>query len=247
MIAREPFLSRAYVVAGAVFAAMVTIGMLPGDGEPSAFLLAGIPLAIATLIGGKIVQWLPRNRRREIFTVARGGFLALPAASPGLECVLSLMTAGVLGALVGANWPPEGFLGWAALVATVLITLLAVSQSILAWPARHVALTPAGIQWRSPLYRRLVPWDALARGGPAVPSLVATRIPLEVISPESVVVRGMGFLSGSAARPAVVTGQLDVHPRLMAAAIRWYAEHPEDRAAIGTSAEHERLRAALAA
>jgi hypothetical protein len=36
-----------------------------------------------------------------------------------------------------------------------------------------------------------------------------------------------------------------VHPWLAADAIRWYAEHPADREAIGTTREHERLPAAV--
>ncbi len=34
-------------------------------------------------------------------------------------------------------------------------------------------------------------------------------------------------------------------PTLLAWAIRWYTEHPEDRAGIGTPAEHDRLVAIL--
>jgi hypothetical protein len=36
-------------------------------------------------------------------------------------------------------------------------------------------------------------------------------------------------------------------PAYLATVIRYYVEHPERRAGIGTVAEHERLRAALAA
>jgi len=38
---------------------------------------------------------------------------------------------------------------------------------------------------------------------------------------------------------------LNVHPWFLADAIRWYANHPEHRAAIGTDAEHDRLVGAL--
>jgi hypothetical protein len=36
-----------------------------------------------------------------------------------------------------------------------------------------------------------------------------------------------------------------VDPRLLAAAIRYYVEHPEHRPAIGTQAEYDRLMAEL--
>ncbi len=36
-----------------------------------------------------------------------------------------------------------------------------------------------------------------------------------------------------------------VHPWFLADAIRSYVEHPQDRVAIGTIAEHERLQAVL--
>ncbi|MBV1855079.1 hypothetical protein [Catellatospora tritici] len=38
----------------------------------------------------------------------------------------------------------------------------------------------------------------------------------------------------------------DADPRFVAAAIRWYLDHPEHRDAIGTQAEHDRLVSALA-
>jgi hypothetical protein len=44
-----------------------------------------------------------------------------------------------------------------------------------------------------------------------------------------------------------ITTQVDVPSWFLADAIRWYVEHPEDRTAIGTHAEHERLIAALGA
>ena len=36
-----------------------------------------------------------------------------------------------------------------------------------------------------------------------------------------------------------------MRPDFLADAIRWYVEHPDDRAGIGTAAEHDRLIAAL--
>jgi hypothetical protein len=69
--------------------------------------------------------------------------------------------------------------------------------------------------------------------------LIATR-------PGLVRQRGLSLGSGTAERPCLSLA-MDVHPLFLADAIRWYADHPADRAAIGTQTEHDRLLAALGA
>jgi hypothetical protein len=67
---------------------------------------------------------------------------------------------------------------------------------------------------------------------------------LIVERPELVVQRGWHVLTGTRQRPILPA---DTHDWLLAGAVAWYAQHPADRAAIGTAAEHARLVAALTA
>jgi hypothetical protein len=62
--------------------------------------------------------------------------------------------------------------------------------------------------------------------------------------PELVTQRGWALAYGTRQSPSIPL-QLNVHPWFVADAIRWYAEHPEHRSAIGQPAEHDRLLAAL--
>jgi hypothetical protein len=59
-----------------------------------------------------------------------------------------------------------------------------------------------------------------------------------------VVRKGWIILGGSHEYP-VLQAQTSVHPWFLVDAIRWYAEHPEHRADIGTQSEHDRLLATL--
>jgi hypothetical protein len=62
---------------------------------------------------------------------------------------------------------------------------------------------------------------------------------LVVDRPELVVWHGL--LRGSSRRPWLVLTHLRVRPGFLADAIRFYADHPERRDAIGTRAGYERL------
>jgi hypothetical protein len=100
------------------------------------------------------------------------------------------------------------------------------------------------VRSRTPFFRRLVPWEALAPGGPPRPELTADQLRLVVTQPERVVQRGLVLGWGSRQYPCLAL-DVNVHPIFVADAIRWYVEHPEDRAGIGTPAGHDRLLANL--
>lgn len=57
----------------------------------------------------------------------------------------------------------------------------------------------------------------------------------------------MAGLGAGTPQAPVIGLQLEIDPAFLAEAIRWYAEHPEHRAAIGTPAELDRLVAAVTA
>lgn len=111
---------------------------------------------------------------------------------------------------------------------------LAIMLVALAWRNTSVQLRPDGLWQQSVTGRIVVPWDA----SPTVPTLPpapnARTVPLIYGRPELVRQHGL--------RPAPHRLRTeDIDPRLITAAIRFYAAHPEHRPAIGTKAEYDRL------
>jgi hypothetical protein len=103
----------------------------------------------------------------------------------------------------------------------------------------YVELTPRAVVLRGAFGRCTVPWEALQSGPPY---LGARTLPLAVARPDLVVSRGL------ARGPARVTlANAGISRWLLAGAIRYYVDHPDRRAAIGTPAEHDRLLAELSA
>jgi hypothetical protein len=117
---------------------------------------------------------------------------------------------------------------------------------VMVWRGSTTDLTAEGITCSTPLFRRFVPWQALAPGGPSHPQPGATWLELAVMRPELVKQRGWAAGSGPKERPRMSLS-VAMEPRFLADAIRWYTEHPADRATIGTATEHDRLVAALTA
>jgi hypothetical protein len=105
-------------------------------------------------------------------------------------------------------------------------------------------LTATGLRWDARVFRRNIPWEALAPGGPPRPGPADWKLILATVRPDLVTEAGLHRGTGTRQAP-VIPLQLKVHPVFLADAIRWYTEHPEHRAAIGTQAELERLVAAL--
>lgn len=80
-----------------------------------------------------------------------------------------------------------------------------------------------------------VPWEALAPSQPARPNLRSKSLTLSYARPDLVRLRGL-----------VWSLRTDtVHSWFIADAIRYYLDHPEHRAAIGTPAEYDRLQQTL--
>ncbi|PWU53733.1 hypothetical protein DLE60_05475 [Micromonospora globispora] len=125
-----------------------------------------------------------------------------------------------------------------AVLAAVLIVVLAAAV----FQGRpRIDLAPAGIEVREPLGRRTVPWTALAPGTPArQPS--ARKLVLTVARPELVHRRGLVRRA-----PVLELTWLRVQPWFLTDVLRWYVDHPQERAALGTEAGNERLCRALGA
>jgi hypothetical protein len=102
-----------------------------------------------------------------------------------------------------------------------------------------VQLRRAGLVVTRPFGALVVPWEALALGHPLPVAPKASRLPLTYARPGLVRGRGLTFDRRWIYVP-------HIHAGFLADAIRNYVNHPQHRAAIGTQAEHDRLRHALA-
>jgi hypothetical protein len=103
-------------------------------------------------------------------------------------------------------------------------------------------LTTAGIHRQSEFGSLFIPWEALYADGPSRPTAAAinaSQLQLAAVRPE--LVRYRGIVRARSPEWPVLPLATTTHPWLLADAIRWYAEHPEHRAGIGTQEEHDRL------
>jgi hypothetical protein len=137
---------------------------------------------------------------------------------------------------IGGEFGDPGFYFWAA----AIIAVLACVPLLLNRPM--VSLTPGGLVVERLLRRPLlVEWDEVAPGQPLDPTRRSPRVVVVGLLARQT----LGPLGGFGTSIELPTGMLHVEPRFLVAAIRHYAEDPTHRAAIGTEAEHERLRDAL--
>jgi hypothetical protein len=100
----------------------------------------------------------------------------------------------------------------------------------------HVALCADGVivrRWWSGPTGQIVAWDDIVADRLPAPSLRARRVELLVRA------------DGGDQRVRLAVGWLWVNPEFLLCAIEHYAEHPDNRGAIGTRDELRRLGAAL--
>ncbi|GIH03830.1 hypothetical protein Rhe02_18970 [Rhizocola hellebori] len=212
--------------------------------------LAWLLLVLATGIALGVLalkHFIASERRPTRFVADGTGFWASTVFPPGFIVFLLLLLAANNYAQVINKWNDAD--RTFAIVGTALGVLMTPVLAMLvthAWRATTLKLTPDGVTVYTPLLRRTIPWEALAAGGPPRPLTTANRLQLITTRPELVSQRGWPVMSGTRQVPAIPL-QLNVHPWFVADAIRWYAEHPEDRPAIGQPAEHDRLLAAIVA
>jgi len=143
------------------------------------------------------------------------------------------------GSGIRADW--AGALALLGIAVIVAFTYFAVRP---AWRGNVLDLTPTGIVYRTPFTDRVVPWDALEPGEPTRRPVRSGLLQLAVTRPELVTQAGPS-LGESGKRRLWLPMDFNVHPWFLTDAIRYYVGHPDSRAAIGTEAEHDRLRDAL--
>ncbi|GAA1376401.1 hypothetical protein [Catellatospora chokoriensis] len=142
----------------------------------------------------------------------------------------SLVTGSLLdGAAEGTDWL-DAALGMPVLLVVLLYLVLT------ALDLPRLELTPEGIRLAH-LRTTTVPWAALRPGTPLRPHPNARTLQLISELPE--------LLPQHLRDSRMIDLGWDVHPWLLADAIRWYVDHPGHRASIGTQAELDRLHAAV--
>jgi hypothetical protein len=260
---REPLRSRVLIVAvGVLSAAFAAVG-IGTDGRSwwslawiGTWIVLGLAtFAVAFSASVRAIRRASSNARPTRFVVTGGAFTVPPLDSPVIGVISTMVIAAIFLPQVVRQWrsvddPDRAVtilnVGFASVSTIVLLltTLVLVATAVMVWRGLGIELTPAGVWWRGGPGRRLVPWESLEQGGPPRPRTDAKRLSLAVVRPELVLQRGWTIGLGNRQAPALPL-QVDVHPWFLADAIRWYAEHPEDRAAIGTQAEHDRLVTAL--
>jgi hypothetical protein len=97
--------------------------------------------------------------------------------------------------------------------------------------------TPAALVVRDVLGTRTIPWEVLRPGFPT-----RSTGTLRLVIDRPALVRCTGLMWRSTGIAVMYTR---VHPWFLADAIRYYVEHPDRRAGIGTVAEYHRLRVDL--
>ena len=102
-----------------------------------------------------------------------------------------------------------------------------------AWRIIGAELRPTGLRVRHLFGVLTVPWEALAPGYPVRPDPRFRRLALTYTRPELVHRRGIF------SRRLVPID--NVHGWFIADVIRYYVEHPEQRADIGRQTEYDRL------
>jgi len=238
--------SRLYIVLGFVGCALALL--FRDSLLPVAVLFAA--LVVVLVEGARSMYRLTGfYRRPAAFTVTSGQFRSPVLYSPAVTVMLVLVLLGLnIAMLLDEFTDPNqtlGVLDWIMLGLVYFTAVVVLPLAVLAWSmaTSGVALTPEGVVWRALWYGRTIPWEALSPGGPLRPGSNEVHMRLVFTRPELVRRRGLRLLD----RPDRLTTQTEVHPWLLADAIRWYVEHPEHRAAIGTEAEHARLVSAVGA
>lgn len=246
----------AIAVTGGVLLAVVVAGIWaqavqPPEAFPASSLVAFVLFGLSIVISFANIPLIWANRRQIRFQITASGFRLIPASDPLLPAIGTLtLVAAAISMLIGGHGllapdtPPPVRLTLTVVSIACVLPFLALGVLIASTALRPggTELTPEGIGVTTPFAHRFIPWEALASGGPPRPSLGwnGQQIRLAVVRPDLVQQRGFQASMGPTTAPTLPL-QTKTHRWLIADAIRWYAEHPEDRAAIGTEAEHDRL------
>jgi hypothetical protein len=209
--------------------------------HPPAMLSAGIAAILSLIPLPFLITMIARRKANPAaFLVRQGiGFTAPPERRQGYLLVSQLLGPAALFWLalsMRRTDPTGGLFSTSLLVLIVLSNVLTyISVSIAMTRRPRLDLTPDGVRLLSPFRRgRSATWGELVPGVP-------TRLP----GPDNAALTINSH--GHARQINLDLRQVRVHGWFAADAIRYYVDHPERRAGIGTPSEYEHLLEALAA
>lgn len=222
----------AALLAVAVCAQMLAV-QLPDRPVPWAILLQVAALVAGTALMG--LALLRPNGSAGAFAVRDGAFVTSSRMSRYMTWGWIFLAGPlVTGSLMDGPAEDTSWVGAVLRTPLVLVVLFHLFLTLRDLP--RLELRPDGV-WLVSLRTTTVPWTALRPGTPLRPRRHDRDLALTSDRPELL----PEALQGS----SMIDLGWDVHPWLVADAIRWYVEHPEHRAAIGTSAELDRLRGSV--
>lgn len=180
------------------------------------------PLRAAAPLGGcgvLIYLLIRRSGSAVAFTLADRAFVTASRASRLTGFGLLLLQGRIVfGELDGYGLGTRLLLTVGVAACTIFVVLIWCGMPTLELRAEGIRLSGPG--------GKDIPWEALAPGSPRRPALSSLALDLAVAQPDLVP-------ASMRRRPMVPLGW-DTHPQFVAAAIRWYVGHPEDRPRIGT-------------
>lgn len=218
-----------YLAIAVVLGAVIAVATRLSDAPKGLGYVIYAVAAIVTLVGQIVQRQRLRDRsyrRPARFAVSPMGFHAESthahvANLPFLGATIGLVSRSV-------ELPPwHNAVDEIYFFLLIAIFLASVLSMVYYSGLASLTLTPQGLRWGRWPFNGAVAWEELVPGGPQRPRpghplKLATRGGWRTLDTNTV-----------------------VHPWLVTDAIRWYAEHPQDRAAIGSQAEHDRLVQAL--
>jgi len=211
-----------------------------------------LPLVVSSVV--MVRQWqAPRPRA---FVVREGMAFVIPANRAYGDWVVFLLVGFAVGvSRATERWfstpdpePPVAAIQYeTASFATVLALLFGVFAAAAATQVLRgtprVELTSRAVVVRYLTGTRTIAWEALR---PGLPTHLNSRYLLTLTVDRPHLVARRGLTPTNAVNPPVQLEFARVDPWFLAGAIRYYADRPHRRGAIGTSVEYERLLGVLA-
>lgn len=177
----------------------------------------------------------PGEDRADVLVVADGGLATPRSGALVLAGVAHLLL--IAGCFVSGVEDDDIRAPWLALMVACAAPFGYYGRGL--WRGRGVTFTPQGLRADTMSGSFFVPWDAIAAEQPRQDpdGAAGGKVALISVRPELIVVTGWPI-----GLDRVVFDR--TRRDFVAAAIRHYANHPDDRQAIGTASGYERLRAA---
>jgi hypothetical protein len=226
---------RATLACGTAAAAAVWAALVASD-EAGGFLTGLFLAAGGCLLAAVVLGITDRRRAGRAFEIPPGGD-AFRTPRGGATVLAGLAHVALVAAFAGPGaWLLRaGALDPAWLLTVVLLAAPLPAYAAGLWRGVGVTLTAGGLRVDRLAGTLIVPWAALDPAGAADPLPGGREVALRYARPGLVRTRGVVPVRDRFAVEGTTTG-------FAAAAIRWYAADPGRPGAIGTAAEHDRLR-----